>query len=146
MTRLRRRGFTIAELAFVIAVMAIITSLTVPALEVLVRRARADEARITLAAISDRELQHFRDTGKFLACPATGDVPRGTATPFVGTECWKELGLTIEGDVRFRYAVEVSEPTGFTVVAEGDLDADGVTSSYRLDGRSQALTIKEALE
>lgn len=143
----QRRGFTIAEMAFVIAVMALITSITVPALEVLVRRARADEARTMLSAIADRELQHFRDTGKFLACPAQGEVPRGKSAAFPSADCWKELGITVEGEVRYRFAVDVKENASeFTVIAEGDLDGDGVTSDYRLDGRTQAVTIKEAIE
>lgn len=139
------RGFTISELGFVVAVMAILTSLTVPALEPLVRRARADEARVMLAAIADRELQHFRDTGRFLACPASGEVPRGVEAAFPADACWKELGVLVPGLVRFRYGVEATD-ANFTVVAEGDLDADGVSSEYRWDGRTQALSIKEALE
>ena len=145
MHRTRRSGFTIAEMAFVIAVMALLTSVTVPAVEVLARRARAGEARTMLAAIADRELQHFRDTGAFLACPKSGDVPRGVEAAFPKAECWKQLGVQVDGPVRFRYGVGVTG-TEFTVTAEGDLDADGVASDYRWDGRTQALTITEALE
>ncbi|MFT3711916.1 MAG: prepilin-type N-terminal cleavage/methylation domain-containing protein [Archangium sp.] len=138
------RGFTIAELAFVLAVMGIVVSITVPTGEALIRRARADEAHAILAAIAHQELRHWRDTGAFLACPATGEVPK-KATPFAVSDCWKSLGVAPQGEVRFRYSVEVKDGS-FTAIAEGDLDGDGVTSDYRWDGRTGALTIREALE
>lgn len=140
----RSRGFTIAELAFVLAIIGVVISVTVPAGELLLRRARADEANTMLAAVAHQELKHWRDTGRFLACPASGDVPR-KPTAFPTSECWTTLGIAVQGPVRFRYSVEVKDGA-FTVVAEGDLDADGVTSEYRWDGRSGAVTTREALE
>jgi type IV pilus assembly protein PilA len=139
-----RRGFSILELSYVLAVMGIVVALTVPAYDVFLKRARVDEARSMLAAIAHAELRHFRDRGGYLACAAAGPVPQGPVT-FPTATCWKELGLEVNGEVRFRYSVELAEGT-FVAVAEGDLDADGEASSFRWNGRLSSLAIERELE
>ena len=88
---MRRTGFTIVELAYVMAVMGAVVAITVPTFDVLLRRARAGEATTFLAAIEHAELQHFRDTGVWLACPATAEGPKGAPQPFTAAGCWKAL-------------------------------------------------------
>lgn len=139
-----RRGFSILELSYVLAVMGIVVALTVPAYDVFLKRARVDEARTMLAAIAHAELRHFRDRGSYLACAAAGPVPQGPVK-FPTEPCWKELGLEVGGEVRFRYSVELAEGT-FVAVAEADLDADGEASSFRWNGRLSSLAIERELE
>lgn len=139
-----RKGFTVIELSCVIAVIGILAAATVPAYEILVRRARADEATGVLHAIAHAELRHFRDRGSYLACAAAGPVPQGPVQ-FPTAPCWKELGVEVGGEVRFRYSVELADGT-FVAVAEGDLDADGQASSFRWNGRLSSLAIERELE
>lgn len=139
-----RRGFSILELSYVLAVMGIVIALTVPAYDVFLKRARVDEARTLLAAIAHAELRHFRDRGTYLACAAAGPVPQGPVQ-FPTEPCWKALGVEVGGEVRFRYSVELAEGT-FVAVAEGDLDADGEASSFRWNGRLSSLAIERELE
>lgn len=140
-----RRGFSILELSYVLAVMALIAGLTVPAYDVFYRRARVDEARSMLAAIAHAELRHFRDRGSYLACAGSGQVPSGPV-PFPNeTACWKALGLELTGEVRYRYSVELVDGT-FVAVAEGDLDGDGITSRLRWNGRTSVLDLERELE
>lgn len=139
-----RRGFSILELSYVLAVMGIVVALTVPAYDVFLKRARVDEARTMLAAIAHAELRHFRDRGSYLACAAAGPVPQGPVQ-FPTAPCWKELGVEVGGEVRFRYSVELADGT-FVAVAEGDLDADGQASSFRWNGRLSSLAIERELE
>lgn len=139
-----RRGFTLIELAFVVAVIAILTAVTVPIAFTVVQRARVEEARATLHLIAHAQLQHRRDQGAYLPCAAVGEVPK-TPVPFATAECWEKLGVVPEGRVRYRYSVDV-EGDAFTVVAEGDLDADGTASRLTLDGRTLDVAVQQEFE
>ncbi len=140
-----RRGFTLIELCFVIAIMGLLVAIVVPTYEVLLRRAQAEEAPAMLQAIAHAELQHFRDQGRYLACPATGEIPRGPAPFPNGQQCWQDLGIQVGGEVRYRYGVTM-DGGDFLVTAEGDLDRDGAPSRYTLRGRDRSVEIEDGLE
>ncbi len=140
-----RRAFTILELSCVLAVIAILSAAAVPVYDVLVRRARADEARTVLHAIAHAELRIFRDQGAYLACAPVGEVPQGPVSFPNAEPCWQALGLRLGGPVRYRYGVALREGS-FLATAEGDLDGDGVHSRFTLDGRDLGLTIQDELE
>lgn len=120
--------------------MALLTAITVPTYQVLIDRTRTEEARSTLQAIAHAELRHFRDQHAYLACPAQGDVPKGPVAFANDADCWKRLGIQVDGVVRYRYSVTAAEGT-FDAVAEGDLDGDGVTSRFTLHGRDLSLDV-----
>src|SRR5437868_475251 len=90
-----RRGFSILELSYVLVVMAIIATISVPAYDVFFKRARTDEARSMLATIADSELRHFRDRGSYLACAASGPIPGGAGVFPNDAACWKTLGIEV---------------------------------------------------
>lgn len=142
---LSRRAFTILELCAVVAVIAVITAAAVPVYDVLVRRARADEARTVLHAIAHAELRHFRDRGGFLACAPGGEVPDGPGSFPSDEPCWRELGIQLSGDVRYRYGVTLQDGS-FLVTAEGDLDRDGQTSLFTLRGQDLSVDVRDELE
>lgn len=140
-----RRGFTILELSCVLAVIAIITAICVPVYDVMVRRAKADEARTMLHAIAHAELAHYRDHGFYLAC-----APDPVASPVLGSfpshaPCWRQLGIELSGEVRYRYAVALVDDS-FEVTAVGDLDGDGQSSLYTLHGRDLGIDVLDGLE
>jgi len=140
-----RRAFTLIELCFVLAILALLMGATVPAYDHLHRRAKAAEADSMLQAIAHAQLQLFRDRGEYLACPPAGEVPRGLVPWSDPQGCWKAMGIRVGGAVRYRYAVELLDGS-FVATAEGDLDGDGQPSLYRLDGRSLAVSVEGALE
>ncbi len=119
-----------------LAVIGVLTALSVPAYDLLVRRAKADEAHAFLAAIVHAEHRHFRDTGHYLPC--------GWSDEAAG-ECWEKLAVGVNAQLAYRYRVTLTGDS-FTVEAKGDLDGDGEFSDYSLDGRTQKLTMKKALE
>ena len=127
-------GFTLVELAFVLAVVGLLIAMTVPAYQSIVRRGQAAEAALMLEHIAHAELGHRRDHGAFLACAAP-----------LGSACWKDLGVHAEGKTHYSYRVEL-EGTTFRAIAEGDLDGDGEKSLFTMDGASLSLTAKDALE
>ncbi len=140
-----KRAFTILELCCVVAVIAIVTAMAVPLYDVLVRRARADEARTVLHAIAHAELRHYRDRGGYLECAPEGEIPDGPGAFPSDVPCWRELGVQVSGEVRYRYAVRL-EDDSFVVTAEGDLDRDGLASLFTLHGRDLGLDIRDELE
>lgn len=140
-----RRGFTILELSCVIAIIALLAALSIPLYETLVFRAQAAEAPAMLRAIAHAELRHFRDRGVFLACDPGGEVPRGAGTFPSAAPCWRELGIGLHGQVRYRYAVTL-EGKSFVAKAEGDLDKDGTPGHYTLRGVDMGITAEDELE
>ena len=141
------RGFTLIELAFVLAIIGILIAMVVPGSNAFIARNRALEARTTLEAIVHAEHAYRRDHGRYLACPPSlEDTPRGIAGTFDGeAPGWKELGLALDGEIRFRYEVQV-DGDRFVAIATGDLDGDGQTSRYALDGSTFLYDVKDALE
>ena len=139
-----RRGFTLIELAYVLAIIALLTAVTVPAYDAILRRARVTEAHAMVHAIAHAELRHLRDRGSYLACPATGELSDLPA-PFPDEPCWRALGIRAEGEVRFRWGVELVDDS-FVVTGQGDQDGDGELTTFRLDGRTFALQIEDELE
>ena len=145
---MRSRGFTLIELAMVLAVLGLLASLAVPSYRGVLLRARAAEARIGLEGIADAELRYFRDHGRFLACAPEppGAPPRGTTARFDATAPgWRELGFRMEGPVRYRYEIGL-EGTTFVAIARGDLTGDGKSSTFTLRGDTLKLTVEDELE
>jgi prepilin-type N-terminal cleavage/methylation domain-containing protein len=143
---MRRKGFTLLELSVVLSVLGILIALAVPGFRTAILKAKAAEARTVVEAIADAEQRHYRDSGKYLACESSPTLPPGSPASFDASRPgWKELGFQIDGPVRYRYEV-VLVGTSFKVTAAGDLDGDGVRSTYTLDGSNLALAITEELE
>jgi hypothetical protein len=110
-------------------------------------RGRAAEARAVLEAIANAELGHFRDHGRFLACaPSADEPPRGVPGRFDAARAgWTELGVRIDGPVRFRYEVVVAGAS-FHAIASGDLDGDGRDSRFVMRGKDLAVAVEDELE
>ena len=96
-----RRGFTIIELSFVLTVMGILIGATVPVYEVLVKRARAQEAWTTVQAIAQAELQYHRDHRGFLACEGATAIPKKPVQFPNGEVCWRALGIRLDGPCHY---------------------------------------------
>jgi len=140
-----RQGFTLIELCFVLAILALLVGVAVPAHEAIYRRAQASEAEAVLSAMAHAELQHYRDHGYYLACPAEGPVPRAAVAFPSQSPCWKALQVQLSDPVRYRYAASL-DGDSFKLTAEADLDADGVASRFELDGRTLHVSASNRLE
>jgi len=139
-----RRGFTLIELAYVLAVIGLLTAVTVPSYGYIVRRAYAAEAHATIHAIAHAEFRRFRDTGSYLACEASGPIPAAPVS-WPAQPCWDALRIEVTDTVRYRYGVALQDGS-FVVTAEGDLDHDGTPGRFTLDGRDLHVTLEGELE
>lgn len=141
-----RKGFTLIELAFVLAIIAFLVAATIPGYHLIWLRTQTSEARSMLVALAHAEATWRRDHGQYLECLAGSaeDVPK-VARPFAERACWKSLGVSSAERSRYRYQVKLT-PTGFEAIAEGDLDADGVTSTFRLTSNDLVVTSENELE
>ena len=130
----REPGFTILELAVVVALLSLLAVLAVPAFNTVMKRAHLGEARVVMEGIAHAQLEYYRDHGKFRACAASpAAVPTRPDVFFDATrDGWSDIGFDVEGYVHFQYAVEVKKDA-FTVVAVGDLDGDGESSRLTVD-------------
>ena len=143
---MNRRGFSLIELAFVLAIITFLAAATIPGDHLVWLRVQTSEARSMLTAVAHAESTWRRDHGAFLEClpGATEDVPK-VARPAPERACWKALGLSSNERSRFRYQVKLT-PAGFEAIAEGDLDGDGVTSTFRLQSNDLVITSENELE
>lgn len=138
-------GFTLLEIAAVIAILSILVSLAVPVYSLYVYRAREAEALVQLETIAYLQEVRVLERGAPIALPANPpEVPSGAPARFERHPDWVDLGLRIEGPVYFSYRVELTEAKpgeapGFVVHAEGDVDGDGAPTRYVL--RSEDLDV-----
>jgi len=142
--RRAHRGFTLLELCFVITIITVLAAMATPVYQGYLRRSQAAEVHGMLPAIAYAEMQYFRDHGEFLSCPAQGPVPAPAAL-LPKQDCWETLHIKTGGPLRYRYGVEVAGET-FTVIAEGDLDRDGVLARYTLNGADMSIDVVDGLE
>lgn len=138
-----RRGFTLIELACVVAIISALISLAVPNYLVYRHQAYEAEARINLETIAYLEHAAILDDGRPIACPKNpASIPRPTLL-FESAEAWRNLGFKPLGRVRFQYQVEV-DGDRFIVSARGNLDGDDAASSHAIDSRTMQLASNRA--
>lgn len=133
MTRL-----TPVEIAATISVVACTLVVVIPACARSVRMSRTAEATENLDLISRSFAQHANEPTIVLPTPLTPSlVPRGSpAADPAGTwdhPTWRTIGFSIPDDTAhwFSYVIEAREPgREVTAIAHGDLDGDGVLSTY----------------
>lgn len=158
-TRTGRRGFTLVELAVVVAIVGILSVLAVVGYRKLILSSKVTEAQNVISAIRVAEESYraergtYVDIGSSKFCPSDGSKQAKTAwDPSCngGTTTWAQLPVHVDGPVQFGYRVFAgstgfSAPTDITWVdwsgasttvpwyvvhAKADLNDDGSSGLY----------------
>lgn len=128
----------------VVVIMGILAAVALPAFTRYIKRSRASEASTMLSAIYRLQVVYFENqhersaTGvgsSFCTAPAMpSTAPTGhkyPANPLAWTSNapWAALGFSLDGPHWYQYSSPGSA-TSFAATANGDLDGDGIQSTY----------------
>jgi prepilin-type N-terminal cleavage/methylation domain-containing protein len=131
-----RQGFTLVELVIALAIIAVLTTATIPSFLRYQLRSRSSEALVNLSAIGMTQEIYFAERGTFLgiAAPVPASPPGSSRSAWTPGSNFDTLGWAPEGSVQFQYQVVVDSSAGgsvrFTAEARGDLDGDGQPSFW----------------
>lgn len=147
-------SLTAVEAAVGVAVVGSVLAVAVPVFATNLRASRLAEPvdglrRIATAAVAVAEAADPRGAFPGSAPLTPADVPRGVrADDPSGTwihPTWKALGFGFDHAHAFSFAFDSdTTPRGahFRASAHGDLDGDGVTSTFELEGIADAASVR----
>jgi prepilin-type N-terminal cleavage/methylation domain-containing protein len=154
------RGFTLVELMVVVAIIGVLASIAIPMYVMNTRRAKSSEAYVQVQRIYAASRTYIlepragRGTSA-ISVPQFPDTelttPAGNCCASPGGRCapdpsqwtsasWSALGFSVDDPHYFRYEYESTGTaaagvgSSFTARAVGDLDCDGVYSTFEMYG------------
>lgn len=123
-------GLTLIELMIVVAIVAVLAAVSIPAYQGYVRRGYLSEATSSIPAIKSAEEAYFTINGCYIEATANpASVPSGTKAAWLSSATgWNTAGLNVRPDpnVRFQYqviatnAVGCAAPTGTPATVVND--------------------------
>ena len=158
----RQSGFTLIELMISVAIVGILAAVAIPAYSKYVRKAKTSEARQMIEKIYNGARVYYTDqrTGRNQVQPIPPQFPATYAlTPAISCcaggndKCmpdaavwaaptWKALAFSMDDPHFYRYEIVttgVGPGSSFTARAQGDLDCDGIESTFEMFGASTHL-------
>jgi type IV pilus assembly protein PilA len=160
----QRLGFTLIELMVVVAILGILSAIAIPAFMGYIRRAKTGEASQNLSSMfklaaaymaqehGDRALVSTVGTYCSVGTDDVSPAPKPSKQRYTAGTNALALGFTIADEVYFGYGLNGSQQCGwgantavYTFTAQGDLDGDGVRSTFELAaGTDDSRTLRHA--
>jgi len=156
-----QQGFTLLELMIVVAIIGILAAVAVPSFMKYIKKSKATEARIQLEKLYNGARSYYYETGETgfsgtittiqsqfpdpeaatpaaTCCVLSGD-PRCTPSLAIwdSSPTWRALKFNLPDPHYFQYefaSTGTSLNADFTAFAYGDLDCDGVRSTFSMFG------------
>jgi prepilin-type N-terminal cleavage/methylation domain-containing protein len=144
-----QKGFTLIELMIVVAIIGILAAVAIPAFMDYMKRSKKTEASLQLNKIGKNSKRVYSETSSYVttagnrlpkdddSCCAGGGTDKNHCLKkpdlFAADAGWKELDFQIDEDTLFNYTY-TGAATTFTALAEGDLDCDGTSITFTLNG------------
>jgi len=137
-------GFTLLELMTVLAIISTLAAIAIPAFVKYIRKSKTSEAVLNLATIASLQKAYRIDHGVYVGAKANpAQVPQPTkAGAWRKQTGWEKIGFRPEGQLNYQYEVQLTQ-SGFRAIARGDLDGDGVYSSYEITEKSDLVVERE---
>jgi len=149
-SRKNQKGFTLIELMIVVAIIGILAAVAIPAFMDYMKKGKRSEAELNLDAIKKGNKTYFVEHASYVVgteaatpaatCCGAGGVTKCTATPAawegtpVAPSSWDQLDFSVTDDHYFVYSYNAAAGDAYQAIAEGDLDCDGTTVQYILNG------------
>ena len=141
------RGEEVVSAYMFTAMVGILAAVAIPAFMKNARKSKLSEATVNLERLYEAARRYHGDKHAFPPGSAGPTPPLGACCAQAGKKCapdpklwtgspWKELQFQMDDPGYFSYTY-ASDGASFTVTAHGDLDCDGVYSTFELVGSTQ---------
>ena len=161
----RQSGYTLVELMVVVCIIGVLAVVAIPAFMGYIKKSKTAEARELVRKIYEGARVYYQDpvvntAGMGGPVPAMFPEPSLAATPALGTCCasggkcnasadywknptWVALAFAVPDPHYYHYAYTVSgngaDGATYYALAYGDLDCDGVYSTFRAIGQANSI-------
>lgn len=147
----KARGFTLIELMIVVAIIGLLASVAIPSYIKYMRRSMTSEAAMNIRRMYDGAVTYYiaehadangvAQDRKFPADagPTPAVIPAATRVVVPQLQWssaeWQQLDFMLSDPIRFSYSFDSNGLTGNSafaqMIAQGDLDGDGVPSLFQ---------------
>lgn len=144
-SRKAQRGFTLIELMIVVAIIGILAAVAIPQFLDYMKSSKRSEAMLNLNAIEKAAGSEYAENATFpvfaqgltpaaACCTVAGKKCLVNQADWAGVPAWDALKFEMTKPFYFQYSYTAAVSNVFAATAVGDLDCDGVSVTYTLNG------------